>query len=123
AGELLDVVVVLDFAEQIPFVGVAVERTEDHIPVGIIESTQIPAVGIRNNRTVASCESDSQYFPDGSALTCAGVADDLDMFGLVLERNRNAGQRDIGGSMLASAGEELLFRRHNRASYVNGASG
>src|SRR5579863_2090773 len=87
AGKLLHVVVVRDLPEQIPLSRLAVERVENHIASGLVESTQIAAVWISNDRPITSCQSSPQQRKYPTTLTRPCRPDKLEMLGFVLARN------------------------------------
>src|SRR5881398_2080095 len=93
ARPLVDAVVAGDLSQQIPLHRVALEGIEEQVAApGIVESPQVSAVGVSDDRTVASFERGAQDFADGGALARAGRADDLEVLGLIVLPDREAGE-------------------------------
>src|SRR5207248_8078784 len=113
ARHLVDVVVAGDLSQQIPFHRVALEGIEDLVAApGIVESPEVSAVGVGDDRTVASFERGAQDFADGGALARAGRADDLEVLGLIVLADREAGERERAVAALApSVGPGYTSRR------------
>ncbi len=93
--QLLDVVDALDLREQVPLHGARVERIEHHVAARRVDriaaDSRRPDRRSPRDRRATSAGHD---FPDRRALAGAGRADQLEVLGLILRRNRRAGQRD-----------------------------
>src|SRR6202035_6095397 len=73
AGQLFDVVVFADFAEQVPARRVRLEWIEDHIaPLPVVETTQVAAVRIGDYGAVAATECGTEQLVNGGAPSSCG---------------------------------------------------
>jgi hypothetical protein len=86
SGELLDIVGLLNLAEEIPFDRALVKGIEDYIAARGIEEL----AKIRNHSAITPPQSGAQQLTYRGALARARSADDLEVFGLVRLRDRIA---------------------------------
>ncbi len=87
ACELIDVVRILDLAEQVPLHRRRIERIENAIAASsVVESVRVTVVRIGNDGSVSPLERTAQYFAYRCALTCSGRAYELEVFGFILQR-------------------------------------
>src|SRR5215471_20905904 len=92
--ELFDVILVVDLTEQVPLRGSRVEWIQDHVTTfRSVEAPQIASVGIGDYGAIAARQGGAEHFADGRALAGAGGADELEVFGFILRRDGQAGQR------------------------------
>ena len=95
AGQLLDVIGVGDFSEQVPLHRACLKRIQNHITALTIEiACQVAAIGVSNHGSITALQSRLENFLNGRALAGTGRADELEMFGFICQRHGNTRQRD-----------------------------
>ena len=103
AGHFVGVKGLGDLAEQVPAEGTLVERRQNPIAaLGFVESAQVPAVGIGNDRAVATREGTGEQLVDRGRLAGPGRADELAVLGFVCGRQGPSGQCDRVATQLTA---------------------
>jgi len=97
--ELVGVMSLNHFREEIPASGAVVEGIQDHIPSRwFVELSEIAAVGIGDHGAIPARERTGEELPDGRALARAGATDQLEVLGLIPCRNRLTGECELGSA-------------------------
>ena len=114
--ELLYIVGLVDFGEQVPAAGSVVEGVEDRVAgFGVIEAVQVSGVGVGDDHAITARERAAEDFPDRGGLAGAGGADQFEVFGFI-----HQGDRDAGNGQLAAFDACTPAFLDQRAALVRG---
>ena len=108
--QLLNVVAVVDFGEQVPFDGLRLKRVQHHIAAITVEKTgEIAAVRIGKDGAVAALQGRAQQLADRGGFSGARGADELEVLGFLLRCDADSGQGQMAAAPMAQS-RAMLFR-------------